>query len=496
MKRLTENISFNSFARLILVVGSLLCFSLNTLAGLNAYLTYSTFSSPKTGPYIETYLTVVGQTIHYKKNTKGKFQGTVEVTLLFKQNDSIKAIQKYNLNSQEVDDSLKGRTNFTDQQRFALSNGAYDFEIQIADKNATAAPYKWNEKISIDYPADKAVVSDIEFLESYTKSTTQSVLTKSGYDLLPYVSNFYPDNFNKLSFYCEIYNIKQQLGENERFVINYYIQSAETYARMNDFGSFSTQTVAPVNVLLTSFMINSLPSGNYYLVIDVRDKSNKALAVKKKLFQRKNTKVRLSMEDLTAVNTLNSFVASITNKDSLIDDIKSLRPTATDAEKNFIDENANKVTSFELLQQFFLNFWKTRNETKPESEWKKYYADVKKVNKEFGCINMKGYDTDRGRVYLQYGVPYNMITNQSDNGSYPYEMWQYAKLKTQTNRVFIFYNPDFVSCNYKLLHSDARGELSNLQWQSIIHEGNVDSNVPTNDDEWGRHTNQNYLNSK
>lgn len=468
-------------------------------SGLSAYFSYSTFSSPQIGPYVETYITVVGESVKFLKNTNGKFQGTLDVTLLFKQNDSVKAIQKYNLKSRESDDSIIGRANFIDQQRFVLANGVYDFEIQIADKNVNAKPYKWSQKISIDIPSDKIAVSDIELLESYTKSQTRTILTKSGYDMLPYVSNFYPEQFNKLSFYCEIYNSKLAFATNEKFVLNYYILSSETNAHLNEFGGLSIQTPAPVNVLLSSFKINNLPTGNYYLVVDVKDKSNALVATKRKFFQRKNNKAHIGLDDLSAVNTLNSFVANMTNKDSLIENIRSLRPIATDAEKAFIDENSRGV-SIEILQQFFLNFWKSRNEQQPESAWKYYKAEVKKVNKEFAAINLKGFDTDRGRVYLQYGPPDSRIVNSSDVGSYPYEMWQYFKIKSQSNCIFIFYNPDYVSSNYKLLHSDVRGELSNPQWSSVIQKGDnqsVDPNNPiTKDFDYGRNTNRNYLYSK
>ncbi|MBI2271305.1 MAG: GWxTD domain-containing protein [Bacteroidetes bacterium] len=498
MKCLTAIVGFKRFLKLIVAI-ILLASSLVSQAGLKAYLSYSTFSAPQTGPYIETYLTVIGQSIIYKKNSKGKFQGVVEVSLLFKQNDSIKAAQKYNLHSKEIDDTTGASfENFIDQQRFALPNGTYDFEIEINDKNRNTPPYKWTEKVNINYISDKIIVSDIELLESYTKSTTQSVLTKSGYDLIPYVSDFYPDNFNRLAFYCEIYNTKQVLGENERIVVNYSIRSAETMATMNDFGSFSTQKTEQVNVLLGSFNINNLPSGNYFLSIEVKDKNNLVLVSKKRSFQRKNRNIRLNMQDLTAVNTLNSFVAGMTSRDSLIDNIKSLRPIATDAEKAFIDENITRSKS-ELLQQFFLNFWKTRNESYPESEWKKYFSEVKKVNANFSAINIKGYDTDRGRVYLQYGPPDSRITSDSEVGAYPYEMWQYFKLKSQTSRIFVFYNPDFVSSNYKLLHSDALGELNNPNWRTMLHKGdpqNSDPNFPSTDDYYGNRSNQNYLNSK
>ena len=49
---------------------------------LDSFLTYTTFYSPESGPYIETYLTVVGSSVKLVRNENNKYQGTVEVTML------------------------------------------------------------------------------------------------------------------------------------------------------------------------------------------------------------------------------------------------------------------------------------------------------------------------------------------------------------------------------------------------------------------------------
>jgi hypothetical protein len=56
---------------------------------LNALLSYSTFYSPQDGPYIETYLKISGNSIHLEKNEDGKYQGKVQVIMIFKKNESV-----------------------------------------------------------------------------------------------------------------------------------------------------------------------------------------------------------------------------------------------------------------------------------------------------------------------------------------------------------------------------------------------------------------------
>jgi len=57
---------------------------------LQAYMSYSTFLSPSDGPYIETYMIVVGNSLKYVNNENSKYQGTIEITLIFRQDSVIK----------------------------------------------------------------------------------------------------------------------------------------------------------------------------------------------------------------------------------------------------------------------------------------------------------------------------------------------------------------------------------------------------------------------
>jgi len=73
---------------------------------LNAFLTYSTFYSPEKGPYIETYLSIKGNSVNFIKNENGKYQGSVQIILLFRSGEEIINYDKYELLSPEIDDTL------------------------------------------------------------------------------------------------------------------------------------------------------------------------------------------------------------------------------------------------------------------------------------------------------------------------------------------------------------------------------------------------------
>src|SRR5688572_15948494 len=106
--------------------------SLNSLAAneLTANLTSAAFSTPDQNTYIETYLSIIGNSVRYVKNTNGKYQASVDIRMSIMKDDSLKDYRRYVLNSPETDDTLKA-PNFLDLQRFSLPIGLYDLTITM-----------------------------------------------------------------------------------------------------------------------------------------------------------------------------------------------------------------------------------------------------------------------------------------------------------------------------------------------------------------------------
>jgi GWxTD domain-containing protein len=213
-----------------------------------------------------------------------------------------------------------------------------------------------------------------------------------------------------------------------------------------------------------------LPSGNYNLVVEARDKENKLIADQRIFIQRSNPSIQASLNELNALNVQRTFVEKLT-ADSLNEYIKYLRPISSRIE---VDYAINVGSAKELLskQQFFLSFWQKRNQLNPEEEWNKYHLMVKEVNKLFKTQTRKGYATDRGRVWLQYGKPDSRLVYDREPSLYPYELWQYYKLNNRSNRRFVFTNTDLVSNNFALIHSDAIGEVRDDRWQTRLNKRN------------------------
>jgi hypothetical protein len=99
------------------------------------------------------------------------------------------------------------------------------------------------------------------------------------------------------------------------------------------------------------------------------------------------------------------------------------------------------------------------------------------VNQEYKTPIDYGFETDRGRVYLQYGPPNHIDGSDREPGAFPYEIWQYYKLlENQSNVHFVFCNPDEVTNDYSLIHSEALGEINNPRWRFDIYHTFKDGN--------------------
>jgi GWxTD domain-containing protein len=257
------------------------------------------------------------------------------------------------------------------------------------------------------------------------------------------------------------------MGNDAPFVIATSIQDLQTGIPIENLFKIKRETSNQVNVIFNEFDISDLPSGNYNLTISVRDKENKEITSQNIFFQRSNPGVKFNTTSIQNLEIVNSFVSRMNNADTLREFIRMCGPISSASEKLFMLSNLQSG-GIRILQQFFLSFWTLRNQLDPEGEWIKYFRTVQGVQQEFGCTNSKGYETDRGRVYLQYGPPNQRVIEPYTASTLPYEIWQYYKYEKQTDLKFIFYTRDRSICDYILAHSTAIGEVKNVNWQYEI----------------------------
>lgn len=464
--------------------------------GVQANYYYSLFNTAEGNPYIETYIVFFGTTLKPVSQSNNQM-AEAEVSMVFTQEGNVKQFNKYSIKSPLVP-SGTAIPNFIDQQRISIAPGMYNLEIRIKDlHDSTSKELVFLDVINVEFRKDFIEFSGIQYLENYYPTTNQNILSKSGYDLVPYVHDFFPRTMKKLIIYLEIYHTDLILGNDSSFLLKYGIEKVSDQKFIESFSKTKKYKVQPLIAVIGDFNIDGLPSGNYNFRMDVIDKNNKVLASKRSYFQRSNPQTGISLEEPETIDKLiieNTFIEKVSSPDTLNDYLKSMMPIASDKEKGVILDVV-KSTDTTMKRVIFFTFWKSRNHLEPENEWLAYKAKVQYVNKSFGTSIKKGYESDRGRVFLQYGEPNDFQKSDHEPSAYPYEIWHYYTIGNQRNKRFVFYNYMITGNDFVLLHSDVQGEIYDKNWERRLHERNntmYNHDATNSDGHWGSKAKENF----
>ncbi len=451
---------------------------------LRAYLDSKQFYAPEIGNYLEVYLQFAGTSLNYK-GKDGGLAGEVAVRLSILSNDSTIASDAYRLETPFMKDSII--EDFYDLKRFVLAPGKYTLSIQLMDLNSAAIPLTANQPLVIEEFNESITLSDIQIAEVAYKGDSSSIFYKSGLVIIPRLSTFYPSELNTIPLYFEIYN--SHLLEDDICAIKQMILS-EKGEEIVTYTSYTKHDPSIVLPIFKKVDISTLPTGKYTLSYTLLSRSLIELATQTYEFERSNDL------DLTVYNEKiildPRFQASITD-DSVSYYLESLIPISKSAEiKNIISTLKSK--NIEDQRKHIQAFWIKTAVVNPYDNWLKYKAQVQLVERIYANNFQEGFETDRGRVYLQYGAPTTIVVKENSPSEYPYEIWQYNKIQAFSNKRFIFYNPDLVNNTYRLLHSDMIGELKNPGWSNALSKrnttnGNIDDPNQNNEKHFGGNSN-------
>ncbi len=436
---------------------------------LRAYMDNKQFYAPGSGNYIEIYFQFVGYSVNYVPVAEG-LQGELAISIQLLNGTTVVAQDAYRLQSPIMKDSIID--DFYDVKRFGLEPGKYTLALELLDLNSKNASIKASQTIVIEDLGDAIAASDIEAIEYASKGDESSIFYKSGYNMVPRLSTFYPSQLTSIPVYFEFYNT--QLLEDSICGLKQTVINTETGFELSELTTYTKEKTGEVLPVLRNVDITKIPTGKYALTYTLISRSMSELTTQTYLFERSNDmEITLDFETMVLDP---SFQGSITN-DSVAYYLESLIPISKPAEiKNIID--VLKTKDLDMERKHIQAFWLKTSPGTSYDSWLKYKAQVQLVERLYSNNFQEGFETDRGRVYLQYGSPTNVIIKEVSPTEYPYEIWQYNKIGVFSNKRFIFYNPDLVNNAYRLLHSDMLGELKNPAWPQILSKrSTVDGNI-------------------
>ncbi len=468
----------------------MLLLSLNALpaAALQALVSHAVFyaadDSKKASfiPYLELVFEVNPATINWVSH-KNAYSAKVITTIEAWVDTGIIFHDQYLLQSAMVADVNNiPQQKILDLSRFYLTPGTVHISLKLEDANKADNVFSFEDSIIVQKPKP-ITLSDVQFLDTLLASDKPGIFQKNGRWQIPLRDNFIPENQKTLRYNAELYQSQNPL---QRLILNAFISKSGGDGAFGGLQHFDTSQAQATHVIDGVFSLETLPSGNYYLHLEVQDSNKKIYASSERFFQLLNPNpVKIERpEDTTPVvsQKLNYLDLSKTfvnqyNASQVRAILKMLQPIGDPSERNAIQDFLRKQDEM-YARYFVFNFWKKRNDANPESAWKAYAERVKEVNKLFGNSGKPGYETERGVIYLQFGQPNERVKVENETGALPYELWVYDYLPNQSGKnLFLFYRPAFMVSDFLLLHSTVVGTTRNNNWRSILYpNGRSDKN--------------------
>lgn len=417
-------------------------------------------------PYLEIYSRIISSSVQFASNTEqpDMIFANIEYLVLISNDSSIYIADKYQLVSPPFKAVDK---DFWDLKRYALKPGNNEIQLRYVDLNNPADTFNYVEKIFVE-SGSGFCHSDVLLTPHVDTSNKNLKFDKAGFYFEPLSYNLFGTAHNSLVFYLELYNT-YLLSEKDYFV-QYYIvnQDDPTLSGISHKGYRKLKPDSR-DAILNELDISSLKSGNYTLVLELKDRDKLTLHTIEERFAVYHPLVDLEAQTIQDGVFDNSFV-HLMSEEELNYALKAILPKIG----NTLSEALNLVVSSDDIKAkryFLYNFWFQVGGKDMKIHYDAYMEVARAVDKEFSNNVGYGFETDRGFYFLKYGRPSDTVVVEDEPSAPPYEIWIYnhVPMTQQTNVKFLFYNPSLVSNDFILLHSTCRGEIHNPRWEVDLY---------------------------
>ena len=126
--------------------------------------------------------------------------------------------------------------------------------------------------------------------------------------------------------------------------------------------------------------------------------------------------------------------------------------------------------SVEGKRTWLRQFWAKRDPTPGTArneEREGFYQRIAEANRRYregGSSAVPGWRTDRGRIFIKYGPPDEVLDRHQSASSPPYEVWKYTRVRALK---YVFLDLTRFG-NYALIYTDDRREPSRPNWEELL----------------------------
>lgn len=360
-------------------------------------------------------------------------------------------------------DSLKSGQFFPHVFQYFIKPGVYQLRASLYQYSELAEIPLRKELVVRRFEDDDFALSDIQFgcsLEQTDDIASQYV--KNGIRVLPNPTTFYGTQLPMFYFYAEAYGLTYDPEHVDSIAVIRSILRAEsdTPARAETQKVYTKTGNSAV--IADGFPVYTLQTGSYKLRIRVHDYATGLFTEQAKRF------FCYRPDDFTQGN-----IAKLDDdiKARLIEtDLQILEVIAPDSAielmhylfQNKADEEAVRSYSPEGKRKYLHDYWSNREVEEPNAA-NNYFAKVAVANQRYSYFNKPGWSTDRGRVFIIYGEPDEVIRNYEQADQTDHEIWVYEQLEGGVEFVFVDKTGFGV---LELVHSTKKGEIKSPYWQT------------------------------
>ena len=433
------------------------------MVAINAAISYAVFQSPDQA-YLELYLRIEGDDIRFTPVQDSLRQAQAAIQIQFIQEGKLHLADRFKVNSPLSEKPV----DFIALQRYPLADGPYELILEISDVVNAENKKRYRASLDILFQENALVQSDISLLANIQSATTSGPLVRNGVLMEPLPNRYYGPENHRLYFYHEIYHADRFIGQD--FVVTYAVESLQNGNTHRIIERHKRQSAADIISLYGQLDIQELSTGYYQLAIELRDPQKNLIKRKITFFQRSNPGLWQQEEWLARFDPSQTFVGNIP-EDSLAYSLRALSPVLPSTEMESVNWLL-KQKDHRSQQAFLLAYWAGQAGDQAQPAYESYMKIARAVDQEFKSGFRYGFETDRGYIYLKYGRPTEIEARENEPSAPPYAVWTYDQLPAtrQNNVRFIFYNPSLAPGDYILLHSTARGEIQQPQWQRILYK--------------------------
>jgi GWxTD domain-containing protein len=440
-------------------------------------LDYASFRGNERTVYVEVFLSFFQNYLTYVKQNNHYLAEYIASVEIIKNDSTITSVID---RRQSHIDSLKDISTsrkFLNTFRFQLQPNKYNARVIVKDIFSNRlGEYIFDLETTI-FVKDSLALSDVQLATKISADTVNSDFLKNSYQVIPNPGSIYGISLPVLYYYAEVYNLQYSKNNPGSYILKCNI----TDVNGNVVKTYRDRVIKkPGNsaVIVGGHNIVTLPAAVYFFNLKIFDEqsqktvgSSKRFAFLKPVDKKLASKDSISYQDAKAPNI--SIYASFSEKDL---DLEFKRVKYISGKQ---EQNVFKQLDVEGKREFLENFWKKHdpNDRTEINEYKKeYFKLLNYANINFNAMKREGWETDRGRILLTYGVPSEIDRHYMSIDREPYEIWQYNSLEGGV--IFVFADLTGFG-DFELLHSTLSRELFQTDWERLILKARSGFNTDT-----------------